>query len=159
VTRRASCIASREMRRQKYPWNRRYLRQPEILAYLKHLVERHDLHKYMQFNRELLSAQWVEETAVWEVKASRGETYWARYFIPAMGVLSKPNFPDIPGIESFKGRITHTSHWLADLDVTNKGIGILGLRRQRCPSHYQHHTARLIIDCIHSTPAIHTTQQ
>lgn len=111
---------------QTYHWSRRYLRQPEILAYLKHFVKRHDLRKYMQFNTELLSAQWVEETAIWEVKVSTGETYWARYFIPAMGVLSKPNFPDIPGIESFKGRITHTSHWPAHLDVTNKRIGILG---------------------------------
>lgn len=109
-----------------YPWSRRYLRQPEILAYLKHFVERHDLRKYMQFDTELMSAQWVEESDVWEVRVSTGETYWARYFIPAMGVLSKANFPAIPGFESFKGRITHTSHWPADLDVTNKRIGVLG---------------------------------
>ena len=63
---------------QNYPWSRRYLRQPEILAYLKHFVEKHDLWKYMQFNTELLSAQWVEETGVWEVEVSTGEIYWAR---------------------------------------------------------------------------------
>lgn len=91
-----------------------------------HFVEKHDLWKYMQFNTELLSAQWVEETGFWEVKVSTGEIYWTRYFIPAMGVLSRANFPDIPGIDSFEGRITHTSHWPADLDVTNKRIGVLG---------------------------------
>ncbi|ODM14405.1 hypothetical protein SI65_10140 [Aspergillus cristatus] len=111
---------------QTYHWSRRYLQQPEILACLRHFVERLDLRKYMQFNMELQSAKWVEETGVWEVRVNTGEIYWSRYFIPAMGVLSKPNFPDIPGIESFKGRITHTSHWPADLDVTNKRVGVLG---------------------------------
>ncbi|KAJ5972401.1 uncharacterized protein N7479_002319 [Penicillium vulpinum] len=111
---------------QTYPWNRRYLRQPEILEYLRHFAKRHDLRKYMEFNVEMQSAVWKEESHVWEIKLSTGQTFRARYFIPAMGSLSKPNLPDIPGISMFKGIAAHTSHWPNDLDMTNKRVGVLG---------------------------------
>ncbi|RSL74161.1 hypothetical protein CEP53_000504 [Fusarium sp. AF-6] len=60
---------------QTYPWSRRYLKQPEILEYLRHFVEKHDLRKYMQFNTEMLSATWDEGSGLWEVSVSSGETY------------------------------------------------------------------------------------
>ncbi|KAF5518859.1 Cyclohexanone 1,2-monooxygenase [Colletotrichum aenigma] len=39
-----------------YPWPNHYVTQPEILAYLRHVVLKHDLRKYMQFNTEMRSA-------------------------------------------------------------------------------------------------------
>ncbi|RTE84444.1 hypothetical protein BHE90_001037 [Fusarium euwallaceae] len=111
---------------QTYPWSRRYLKQPEILEYLRHFVENHDLRKYMQFNTEMLFAAWNEDSGLWEVRVNNGETYWARYFIPAMGQLSKVNLPSIPGITNFHGLITHSSHWDKDIDLTNKRVGVIG---------------------------------
>jgi cyclohexanone monooxygenase len=111
---------------QTYPWNCRYLRQPEILAYLRHFAEKHDLRKDMEFNTEMQSAIWDGESHVWEIKISTGQTFRARYFITAMGALSKANLPSIPGISTFEGIVAHTSNWPNDLDVTNKRVGVLG---------------------------------
>ncbi|OJJ52110.1 hypothetical protein ASPSYDRAFT_95945 [Aspergillus sydowii CBS 593.65] len=111
---------------EAHPWNRRYLRQSEILAYLRRLVAKHDLRKYMQFNTEMLSATWDQGTGTWAIMVNTGETFRARYFIPALGVLSKVYLPDIPGISSFKGCLTHSSNWPKDLEVKNKHIGVIG---------------------------------
>ncbi|OAA38154.1 Flavin monooxygenase-like protein [Cordyceps fumosorosea ARSEF 2679] len=111
---------------QSYPWTRRYLRQPEILAYLEHFVEKHGLRKQMQFNTELLSAAWDDDAATWEIKTNTGETYSAPYFISAMGDLSKAHRPSIPGASSFGGVLVHSSHWPDTLNVTDKRVGVVG---------------------------------
>jgi len=96
----------------QYHWKDHYVKQPEVLAYLQHVVERYDLRKYMQFNTELEQAQYDETKNVWRVECSTGDTITARYLITALGLLSKTNYPDIPGIEAFQGELYHTG-WVA----------------------------------------------
>ncbi|KAH8817156.1 cyclohexanone monooxygenase [Xylogone sp. PMI_703] len=109
-----------------YPWSHHYLKQPDILAYLTHVVDKYDLRRDMQFNTELLSADWNESTKVWHVEVSSGETYLARYLVTALGLLSKPNYPNIPGLDSFKGEMCHTAAWKPDTELTGKRVGIIG---------------------------------
>lgn len=111
---------------QTYPWTHHYVKQADVLAYLEHVVERHDLRKHMQFNTELLSADWNSTSNRWDIKLSDGDTYSVRYLVTALGLLSKANYPDIPGISTFKGRICHTAAWPKDLDLKNKRVGVIG---------------------------------
>lgn len=111
---------------QTYPWTHHYVKQPDVLAYLQHVVERHDLRKDMQFNTELISADWDDSSNVWRLKLSTGQTYVVRYLVTALGLLSKANYPDIPGITSFKGQLCHTAAWPEGLDVTGKRVGVIG---------------------------------
>jgi cation diffusion facilitator CzcD-associated flavoprotein CzcO len=80
----------------------------------------------MQFNTELLSATWNDTVQVWQIELSTGETYLARYLVTALGLLSKANYPDIPGLESFKGEMCHTAAWRPDIDVTDKRVAVIG---------------------------------
>ncbi|KAI8167029.1 Cyclohexanone 1,2-monooxygenase [Colletotrichum sp. SAR 10_70] len=109
-----------------YPWPNHYVTQPEILAYLRHVVLKHDLRRYMQFNTEMRSATFDETKNVWLVEVSTGETFEARYLVTALGLLSRPNLPDIPGTETFKGSIVHSHHWHADAEYRNKRVAVIG---------------------------------
>jgi cation diffusion facilitator CzcD-associated flavoprotein CzcO len=109
-----------------YPWSHHYVKQPEVLKYLEHVVDRHDLRKYMQFNTELLSADWDADANLWRVETSTGETFMVRYLITALGLLSKANYPDIPGLDTFKGEVTHTAAWRSNLSVEGKNVGVIG---------------------------------
>ena len=109
-----------------YPWSHNYVLQPEILAYLRHVVERHDLRKYMQFNTELVSAIFDEETSKWRVTMSTGQVFLVRYLITAMGLLSQPVLPDIAGLRDFKGTLIHTAAWTENIDLKNKRVAIIG---------------------------------
>ncbi|KIX08441.1 uncharacterized protein Z518_03097 [Rhinocladiella mackenziei CBS 650.93] len=110
----------------QYQWKDHYVKQPEVLAYLGHVVERHDLRKYMQFNTELEDAQYDETNNIWIVQCSTGQTFTARYMVTALGLLSKTNYPSIPGIEKFPGEMYHTGKWPHSHDFTNKRVGIIG---------------------------------
>jgi len=80
----------------------------------------------MQFNTELVLADWDDISNAWRLKLSTGETWTVRYLVTALGLLSKANYPDIPGIKTFKGQMCHTAAWPQGLDVTGKRVGVIG---------------------------------
>ncbi|OTA94950.1 hypothetical protein M434DRAFT_394167 [Hypoxylon sp. CO27-5] len=109
-----------------YPWPNRYLTQPEILAYIRHVVAKHGMRPHIQFNTEVTGASWDDSAKEWRVNTSTGEHFRGRYFFPCLGILSKPVFPDIPGIDGFQGALTHSSQWDPELDLSGKRVGIIG---------------------------------
>jgi cyclohexanone monooxygenase len=110
---------------QQYPWTHHYVYQNEILEYLKHVVRRHGLRKYMQFNTEMEAATWDDEISRWRIKCSTG-SFVARYLITSLGLLSKPNYPKIPGLSSFQGTMVHTARWDENLKLDGKKVGVIG---------------------------------
>ena len=111
---------------QTYPWSHHYIYQPQILEYLRHVVKKHDLRKYMQFETEMTKASWNDVANHWIVTCSGGLTFHARYLVTCLGLLSKPNYPDTPGISSFAGDLVHTAKWDHSLELEGKRVGIIG---------------------------------
>lgn len=111
----------------EYPLYRRYVSQPEMLAYLRHVVEKYDLRGHMQFNTDMTSAVWDEGTSTWRVSCKTGDVFHVRYLLTALGLLTKANYPDLPGLQTFRGEIRHTSAWDTDLDLKGKRVGLVGV--------------------------------
>ncbi|KAK1448760.1 hypothetical protein CMEL01_08075 [Colletotrichum melonis] len=117
---------------QTYPWSHHYVYQPEILKYLEHVVAKHDLRKYMSFNCQMQSATWDDSLHCWRIECSSIGTsserivYHARYLINSLGVLSKANYPDIPGLKDYQGITCHTAKWDDTIDLKGKRVGIIG---------------------------------
>jgi len=93
---------------RSYPWDSYYVYQPQVLAYLRHVVQRYDLRKDIILETALTRAERDDTLGRWQVETSRGVTYSARYLVTALDLLSKQNFPDIPDLESFQGDKYHT---------------------------------------------------
>lgn len=109
-----------------YEWPEHYLKQPQALAYLEHVVERHKLRPHMQFETELVAAQYNDDRNVWQIDCSTNETFTCHYLVTALGLLSKQNWPNIPGLKSFKGEIYHTGAWPKDYDLKGKRVAVIG---------------------------------
>ncbi|CAJ0550000.1 Ff.00g099300.m01.CDS01 [Fusarium sp. VM40] len=109
-----------------YPWTHHYVYQPEILKYLQHVVNKHDLRRHMRFKTEMESAHWDDAAHTWTVNCAGGTIIKARHLVNCLGLLSKPNYPDIDGISSFAGETVHTANWDDKLDLTGKTVGIIG---------------------------------
>ncbi|SDY85825.1 Predicted flavoprotein CzcO associated with the cation diffusion facilitator CzcD [Amycolatopsis xylanica] len=107
-------------------WPKRYSLQPDIHAYLKRVVEKYGLAKHIRFGTEVTSATFDEDTRRWRIETSTGETHEANVFVPAVGQLSRPVWPDIPGRESFKGTSFHSALWDHDCDLTGKKVAVIG---------------------------------
>jgi cation diffusion facilitator CzcD-associated flavoprotein CzcO len=48
------------------------------------------------------------------------------FLVSAVGQLNVPKYPDIKGLESFKGKFMHSARWDWDYDLRDKKIGIIG---------------------------------
>lgn len=109
----------------EYPWTERYVKQPEVLAYLRHVVKRHDLRRHMQFDTELIAADYDEANRLWKIQTSQG-VHEATYLITALGILSATNWPDIAGLEAYQGELYHTSRFPETYDFNGKRVGVIG---------------------------------
>jgi len=112
---------------QEWEWSERYATQPEILKYANHVADRFDLRRDIQFETRVTRATFDESDKVWLVETDRGDRVLARFVIAALGCLSSPNTPRIPGLADFKGPTYHTGNWPHDgVDFTGKTVGVIG---------------------------------
>ena len=112
---------------QEWEWSERYPEQDEILRYLEHCAERFDLKPDIQFGKRVTETTFDEKTKRWTVRTDKGDVVTAKYVIAAVGSLSTTNVPKWKGLESFKGKLYHTSQWPHDgVDFTAKRVGVIG---------------------------------
>ncbi len=114
--------------REEWTWTQRYPGGEEVLAYLQFVADRLDLRKDIQLNARVTSARWDDAANRWTVTLESGAELSATYLISAMGVLSQPIYPAIPGVKSFRGDSYHTASWpLEGADLAGKRVGLIGL--------------------------------
>ncbi|MEU9819751.1 flavin-containing monooxygenase [Pseudonocardia alni] len=111
---------------QEWNWSTRYLDQPDVLAYLEHVVDRYGLGRDITLGTEVTAAVYDEEAGLWRVRTSGGETVRCRYLVNALGLLARSNIPALPGLDTFAGRTVHTNAWPDDLDITGRRVGVVG---------------------------------
>ncbi|WP_458319088.1 flavin-containing monooxygenase [Mycolicibacterium brisbanense] len=107
-------------------WSRLFSTGTEIKRYADAVADKYDVRRHIRFNTTVQGARWDEETAHWQVSVADGETLRARYLLTATGFLSQPHTPDIAGIDSFAGRIIHTTDWDDGYDLSGRSVAIIG---------------------------------
>ncbi|MDT0223882.1 NAD(P)/FAD-dependent oxidoreductase [Gordonia sp. AC31] len=113
---------------KRWRWSEHYAGQPEIEAYLNEAVREFELTDLISLDTRVEAMEFDAERAVWNVRTNRGETITTRFVVPALGFLSRPLFPEIPGRDSFAGPQYHTGLWPDDaVDLTGKRVGIIGV--------------------------------
>lgn len=118
----------------------------EILEHSERIARHWNLTDKGLFRTQVSDLKWNEGGKMWSVSLTEnrgpGQTprnlkVEAQYFVVASGVLSRPQVPKIPGLESFGGDMFHTSRW--DWNVTggtptddnmsklkDKRVGVIG---------------------------------
>jgi cation diffusion facilitator CzcD-associated flavoprotein CzcO len=102
-------------------WSRKYSPRPEIQAYLAHCVDKYGLRDHLSNGMHLQQLRFDDVRKLWTLHFANGERAEAHHVILGTGGLHLPTLPDIPGIESFKGRWMHSAQW-------QKGFTLNGLR-------------------------------
>jgi cyclohexanone monooxygenase len=121
------CFSFSKELEQEWNWTERYPAQPEVLRYLRHVAERFDMRKDIEFGVRVRSAVYDEAANLWTVTSEGGESYVCRYFITAAGLLSAPYRPPFPGLDSFRGEWLMTARWPKEpVDFRGKRVGIIG---------------------------------
>ncbi|MEY2926081.1 MAG: hypothetical protein RL367_558 [Pseudomonadota bacterium] len=115
---------------KKYPWKQFFATALETRDYLDHVAGKYGVTDKIVFDTEILSGDWDEARGLWrlgvQTKGGDPQTIDANFVISASGLFSTPKLPDIPGIESFKGTVCHTTNWRDDLEVTGQRVAQIG---------------------------------
>jgi cyclohexanone monooxygenase len=117
---------SKELQNE-WQWQERFPTQPEALSYLRHVADRFDLTRDITFRTRVESAHYSADSKTWLVSTDRGSKYRCRYLITAVGLLSLPYKPPLPGLDDFAGNWYVTGDWPHDeVDFTGKKVAVIG---------------------------------
>lgn len=108
----------------KPDWTHRFSYGPEIQAYMEETAEEFGVTPLVRFNTRVTDLTY--EAPRWRLTTDGGTVEHYDVVISATGVLHKPAYPDIEGLDSFEGHMFHTARWEDGLDLTGKRVGIIG---------------------------------
>lgn len=107
-------------------WSRLFAPGPELKKYAEHVADKYDVRRFMRFGTVVDGAVWDDDAGRWTINVRGGESVTATYLLTATGFLSQPKMPDIEGIDTFSGKVIHTTAWDDDFDLSGKRIGVIG---------------------------------
>jgi len=114
----------------------KYAHGPEIWAHSRAIGRHFGLYDDACFRTQVAGMCWDDDADRWVVATNRDDRMTAKYVVMAIGPLSRPKLPGIPGVESFAGHSFHSSRWDyaytgGDTDgnlteLADKRVGIIG---------------------------------
>ena len=119
---------------QTWQWSEDFATQPEILEYLQQFTNFEQLQPFLLLNTKLSDLTWDEKRKQWQATFTDGKTLTARFIALALGSLSKPFTPTLPGHEQYEGQQWHTAQWpdtcpsFRDKSIAVVGTGASGIQ-------------------------------
>jgi hypothetical protein len=100
------------------------------------VAQKYGLYKYIRFNTSVEGATWEDSTNRWKVDVKvTGEkdaefnpaySIDCDFLVSAVGQLNQPRYPEIEGLQDFKGKIMHSARWDWSYDVQGKNVAVIG---------------------------------
>ncbi|HVU92625.1 MAG TPA: NAD(P)/FAD-dependent oxidoreductase, partial [Jatrophihabitans sp.] len=107
-------------------WSRLYAPGAELKAYAEHCVDKYGLRERIRLDTKVVALEFDERDACWTVRIDGGDQLRARYVIAAVGVLTQPKKPAIPGVDDFRGPVMHTARWDHTQDLAGRRVAVIG---------------------------------
>ena len=90
-------------------------------------AKEHDIISHIKFNTTVERCDWQEKEGTWRVTTFEGTVYSCNVLVHAGGMLNHPRYPDIPGLDTFKGTRVHPARWnLTMEDLESKRVSVIG---------------------------------
>ncbi len=112
-----------------YPFNWGYSPRDINMKYFKWIADNFEIRDNIEFETEVLKMTWDDAAKVWTLGIqgpSGAGSEKVNAVISCVGFLSRPQVPDIEGMDSFAGTACHSAAWPDGLDITGKRVAIVG---------------------------------
>ncbi len=107
-------------------WSHLYARSGEIRAYLEDCADRFGVRNQIRFGADVTGGRWDEQAQRWEVHVGGEPALTARFVVGGFGGLNRPAYPDIEGLQEFRGALFHSAQWNHEASLEGKRIGVIG---------------------------------
>ena len=112
---------------QEWDWKEAYSAQPDTERYLNLVADKFDLRSDIRLRSLVTSLIFDEKQRCWNVGLADGRRSTARFVITAVGELSSPFLPKLPGLEAFGGTKVHTGRWPKEgIALEGKRVAVIG---------------------------------
>jgi len=116
--------------RQDEVWPQHFSTQDVLLGYFRRTADDLGIREHIRFGTEVVSMEFDETELAWavEVRTRSGatEVLAANAVVSAVGQLNRPNFPDIPGQERFRGPSFHSARWDTTASLEGRRVAVIG---------------------------------
>ena len=113
-----------------YDWQKYFCLRDELHAYLEHVCDNFEVRNNIRFDTGVERIEYQESRQKWLVtlRLPDGtlEQTEANVVISAAGIFNPPVFPNIDGLDEWKGEKWHTARWPKDADLAGKRVAIIG---------------------------------
>lgn len=106
-------------------WSRRFPFRDELNAYFKTFAEKFGILPHVRLSTPVAEVRYLEGSSEWLVTTADGEERFD-YVISAVGFLTEPQIPSLPGIDSFQGEAFHSAEWRPEVALSGKRIAVVG---------------------------------
>ncbi|CAP99567.1 Pc22g22790 [Penicillium rubens Wisconsin 54-1255] len=112
-------------------WSTFYAKGEEIHQYWKHVAGKYGCMEHIKLRQQISEAVWNEEQSKWNLRIqdlASSSTYTDRcdVVIQATGALNNWKWPNIPGLEQFKGKLMHSASWDQTYDYKGNRVAVVG---------------------------------
>jgi cation diffusion facilitator CzcD-associated flavoprotein CzcO len=105
-------------------WTRHLPPGAEIQAYFERTTAKYGVDKLLHCNQQATSAEFIDGR--WQLEFEDGHSDAADILIAATGVLHRPRYPSIEGMDTFGGVAFHSARWDHSVALDGKRIAIIG---------------------------------
>jgi cation diffusion facilitator CzcD-associated flavoprotein CzcO len=108
-------------------WSRTHVQQVELQGYMEAVVSEFGIGDNLQFNTDVRRVEWHEDKQHYSLYDAHGTFLGdANIVVSAVGFLNDPQYPDWPGLDTFRGPKFHTARWESQHDLTGKRVAVVG---------------------------------
>ena len=105
-------------------WSQLFSPGAEIWDYLDGVADKYGVAPFIRTNTEITKCEY--RGGKWHLASAAGEVDMVDVVIAATGVLHKPVYPKIDGLEDFQGACFHSARWDHSAALDGRRVGIVG---------------------------------
>lgn len=105
-------------------WSQTFSPGSEIYAYVRKVAEDNNAEEMIRYNSEVTKLEYNDKR--WHVTTTQGDQGEFDVVVSAVGILHHPVYPDIEGLDSFKGDCFHSARWNHNVSLKGKRVGVIG---------------------------------
>ncbi|KAK5461406.1 hypothetical protein LTS15_003469 [Exophiala xenobiotica] len=114
-----------------HEWSQFYATSKEIHGYWKKVVAKYNCMRHIKLNHQIVKADWNDRQGKWHVQVKNtqdGSVFEdsCDVLVSATGALNDWKWPQIPGLQDFKGKLLHSASWDETFDWTGKRLAVIG---------------------------------
>ncbi|RFU82007.1 fad nadp-binding domain-containing [Trichoderma arundinaceum] len=111
-------------------WSKPYVGSEELFEYFKGRAQAYGVFEHVHFKHRVIEARWNGSIGRWQLKIENSDSKIiedeCEVLINAGGFLNKWKWPDIKGIDTYKGFLVHSAAWDPNYSFKGKTVAVIG---------------------------------